>query len=824
MPKKAQETTQDYKSNIENYIDEFRSYDTFAEAVRHLPGMYIGATGNVGWKACIREIFQNAIDEMIKKESPCNHVVFVFDEKTQSATVIDNGRGIPLGHIVQIYTSAHMSTNFEETKKPFEYSSGTHGVGGGVAMALSKKFIVQSTVLGECHKVEFDSGIPWKKGEVKVKADPEMSQGTMVYLEPDIDIIGETNLSVEEIYQTLVLKIFPLIPRGYTIDFTGLKYDGSSFVQHLVNTEGIKWDLQRKIQKPLITPIEFGDDTGIMKFHAVFTYDPSDMNDREDIDAYANYTPCVGVNVDGFLSGLCSFFMGYVNKIYLKNAKITINSNDVKTGLKAVVDAAHLTPTFTGQGKTAINNPDLEKFIIDLTKKSLDGWSKTNPTELNKLCKYFKDIAEIRIKLENGKTKLSNQYAKSVISGDPDKYLKPTGKDNLELYIVEGDSAYGSARSARNHETDGIYPIRGKIINAFTATKANFFKNSETAAICKLITGQDRYDPNFDAKKSRFKKIIFMTDADPDGNHIRTLLLRMFLMYYPSFLENGMVYAACPPLFGIKQNGKIRYFATNVELGKYTQSLFSKKYTLEDTKTKKQLSQSEMSKLFGLNVDYTKTLETASYICGVDVRVLEDVLIQIADEIDFTVRNTSSYAFAQARFSMSSINQNTLSGMIDSQVSYSLKNLDIQKMKKRIESKYRFMNVSIVNGTLLISGLAFEKNQNIPINATFIRNCYEAIRLIAKNERRYFRVNGQVMSLYEVMNLIDKLLPNLMRFKGLGEQNPSELRESTMSIQNRTLIQYTLESAKDEIEMIRIIDSDKSALLRGIHITRQDLE
>ena len=516
MPKKQEPTKQDFTSNIENYIDEFRSYDTFAEAVRHLPGMYIGATGNVGWKACIREIFQNAIDEMIKKESPCDHVVFVFDEKTQSATITDNGRGIPLGHIIQIYSSAHMSTNFEETKKKFEYSSGTHGVGGGVAMALSNKFSVCSTVLGECRMVEFYNGQAWKYGEKKIKSDPDFPQGTMIYLEPDVDIIGSTNLSVEEIYQTLVLKIFPLIPIGYTIDFTGLKFDGSSFVQHLVNTEGIKWDLNRKIQKPLITPIEFGDDNGTMKFHAVFTYDPSDMNDREDIDAYANYTPCVGVNVDGFLSGLCSFFMGYVNKIYLKNAKMAINSSDIKTGLKAVVDAAHLTPTFTGQGKSAINNPDLERFIIDLTKRSLDGWAKTNPTELNKLCKYFKDIAEIRIKLENGKTKLSNNYVKSAISGDPNKYLKPTGKDNLELFIVEGDSAYGSARSARNHKTDGVYPIRGKIINAFTATRNNFFKNQEVSSLNKLLTGLDRYDPSFDARKSKWQKVVFMTDADPD--------------------------------------------------------------------------------------------------------------------------------------------------------------------------------------------------------------------------------------------------------------------------------------------------------------------
>ena len=308
------------------------------------------------------------------------------------------------------------------------------------------------------------------------------------------------------------------------------------------------------------------------------------------------------------------------------------------------------------------------------------------------------------------------------------------------------------------------------------------------------------------------------------GSHIATLMIRFFLLYFPQFIAAGMVYSAVPPLFGIKQGGKMRYFATNAEIAKYTQTVFTKKYIVEDKNTKKRLSQREIEQLFALNMDYTVMLRQAADINGVDERLLEDVLIQIADDIKFTVDNTVSFAFAKARFSASMLNQEYLTGMIDTNVSYSLTSLDINKMKKRIESKYRFMHVEIVNGTLLISGIAFEKVQNIPINPSFIKNCYPIIYLIAKNERRYFKVNGQVASLYDIMNAVDKLLPNLIRYKGLGEQNPSELRESTMGMQNRTLIQYTIESAKDEIEMIRIIDSDKSAILRGINITRQDIE
>ena len=362
-------------------------------------------------------------------------------------------------------------------------------------------------------------------------------------------------------------------------------------------------------------------------------------------------------------------------------------------------------------------------------------------------------------------------------------------------------------------------------MNVFGRSKADVFKNEELAAISKIITGLDHYDPNYDASKSKFDKIIFLTDADSDAAHIKTLLIRFFLMYYPDFIKKGKVYAAVPPLFGLRKGNKtVKYFTNNAEVAKFIQNQFGKIHDIQDKDTKKKLTSNELIRLFALNIDYVDMMNHAASVCGVHPKLLEDILIQIADDIEFHTRSSEYFALAKARFSLTAIDKKTLIGSINEGIDFSLKNFKIEPLKKRIESKYRFMNVSVVNGHIVFEGLAFDKQQRIIIGEQFIRNCYDVIKLIAKNDRAYFRVDGKVTSLYELMSMANANMPNLKRYKGLGEQNPSELKESTVDINNRTLIQYTMDSAKEEIEMIRIIDDDRGSLLRGITITKQDIE
>ena len=816
--------TQEQLEHIKNYASEIKTIESFITGVRTLPGFYIGATGNIGWKACVREIVQNAIDESLRPNSPCHYIRVVYDERNQSALIEDTGSGIPHGHIIRIYTTERSSSNYEKRKG--EYTSGTHGVGSGVALALSKHFEVSSYILGKAVHVEFAEGIPWKDGEKKIPC-PDGRQGTTVFMTPDPSVLGQVNLTCNEIFD-LIMKIFPTINIGDRIDFIGINVNGKTVInQQLTNKDGLITALQMIATKPIIPPIVFAEDTGTMKGELMFTWD-SDMNSEENIISYANYTPTTGgTHVDGCIDGLCKYLRKYINTFYLpKNSKVSIINSDIKSGLKAAVFAAHLHPVFAGQFKGLLSNSDIKSFISDLVYKGLDEWARKNPNDLQKVCKYVKDMADIRMKSDDSKVKLSNQYQRNSLTGKPKKYIEPAGKKDLELFIVEGDSAMGSTQSGRDPQRQGIFPIRGKILNAFNTPKAKFLSNPEVAAIISLVGGG--YGKSFDITKVKWKKIIIMSDADPDGAHIAGLLLRLFLMYMPDIVKEGKLYKAVPPLFGIKNGNKMRYFVNNQELAKYAQNQFTKIHSLEYSKNNP-ISHNEIIRVFAQNMDYAVDMNILADTLAVDPLLLESTLFELADGIQFDLNKNLAMGMArklQEAPVEEEVDSNLLvNSAIGEAMHYTMANLDRKAFKKSLEKKYKFVKVIEKDGTLVVQGLVNDKYQYIFINRHTTDVCLEMIRHITSMSSRYFIMDGVPISMYSLIDTMDKTLPsNIKRYKGLGEQSPRELWDSTMNPDTRTLIQYTLESAKEEIENIRMIDSNKSALLSNVKVTRQDLE
>ena len=502
-----------FEESIKGYADKIKKL-SYVESVRQLPGLYIGSTGNNGWKGCVREIWQNAFDEAVRTDSPCDYIKITYDERNQSALVEDTGRGVPHGKMFDVYSEDHTSSHYENTAGS-QFSSGVHGTGAGVAMSLSENFYSISYVLGTAHEIIFHKGKCIQK-EHKVEC-PKGRQGTTVYLEPDLDIMGQVTLTCHEIF-VMVSNIVPLLPLNTKVDFIGIDSVGNiSINEHLVNTDGIFVFLKQKAKNALINPITFSCNTDIMKAEAAFTYDSTDLTSAEDIISFANFTNTTGggTHVNGFIDGICIWFRNYMNKIYLgEKSKISVNANDIKTSLKGVVSVAHINPIFAGQFKGILSNTEMEDFVKKLTMNALDNWSKTSPGDLNKLCKFFKEVAEIRVKSEGEKVKLSDKYNKSGITGLPKDYVQASGNKNLELFIVEGKSAKGPANSGRDFKTQAIYPIRGKILNAFKESKDKFLANPEVAAIIRIIGAG--YGRDMDLKKCKFDKIIFFTDADAD--------------------------------------------------------------------------------------------------------------------------------------------------------------------------------------------------------------------------------------------------------------------------------------------------------------------
>ena len=530
MTNNMPDITDKMKQAIDNYGSQIKTLKDFQTSVRKRPGMYLGRLGGAGLLNEMREIFQNSVDQIIDPNSPCNWFRFFYDERTLEVIVEDNGLGFPFNDIIRILTTQHTSKNFE--KNPGQYSSGLNGVGSKIVNALSEIFIVESYRYdGTAVRVEFEKGYPKTKEPVKIP-NKEKKQGSKVSFIPDSEILGNINLEWKEIYR-LIKDIMSLTPIGSHMSFEAIDINGKRFTEEIINKDGIMTNLITKVKRPIIKPIIVGTDDGWHKLECSFCYDSGDgingPDEVENVTAYSNFCPTLGgTHIDGTIKGITQWFTSYMNNIYLinqksKNNKLKIIAADIKNGLNVMISAAHLEPNFTGQAKEIVSNEDMEGFCKEVVMRGLDEWSKANPQDLAKISRFFKDIAEVRQKSEASKAKIVTKYQANVITGLPQKYFRPKGKENIELIIVEGDSAAGTAQVVRNEMTQGILPIRGKIINAFGCTKQKFFSNEEVQGITRIILGGD-YRRNFDVSECKVSRVIFMSDADVDRLNCRKML------------------------------------------------------------------------------------------------------------------------------------------------------------------------------------------------------------------------------------------------------------------------------------------------------------
>lgn len=814
MPKKKLDNiSEEMKASILSYADEIQTLADFVTAVRKRPGMYIGSVGNPGFRNLLREIIQNSFDEMNKDDSPCNTVWVSYDERSQTCIVEDNGRGIPFNNIIRIFSKQHTSSHFE--RKPGDFPSGLHGVGAKVTNALSSTFIVDSYVLGEARRVEFHEGYPVKDKE-EIIPNPENKQGTRILFTPSKEAMGDTNVTSVEVYN-LINLILPLCKIGSVVVFTGIDDKGKKYTEKLINKDGVLTYLIDAVDSPLVKPILLYKNNGIMKADIAFTYnatvDKDDVNDPARLFAFCNTCPtALGTHIDGFYEGICYWFTNHMNKIYLaksdstsktKNGKkkktkpLTVKFDDVRYGLVAVVSAFHIEPTFDGQSKEKLSTEEMKPFIKAMVMDELDEWAKSNPNDLSKICRYLKDVAEMRTKTDKEKVNITKKYKSNTLSGLPAGFVAPVGNpktDKLEVWFCEGESAAGSMRNDKA-KTQGYFPLRGKIPDAFTKSRAAFLGNEEVAGMIAIITdGIKDYDINMIGKKPipvdqiKWDKIIFGTDADSDGEHIKALLLRFIVLYMPELILAGKVYASMPPLYGMivpgKATGKykrakIQYFLNRLDYIEFLQKNFSKTYKIEYLDGKP-MSPKDLSAFLYKNYDYVYNLSIIAQNHSIPPQLLEDILI--------------------------------------------LRDLSDKEVTKKLKKKYRFIELQRSGNSLIVSGSVDGAIRTIFVNNILIKECAEVIQMIEDNTDLALRVNGEIMSLYQIMSLFNKSEPkSVQRYKGLGEMNGPKLFDSTLDPDNRTIVRYTMESALETIEKMKYCKDNMRELLNDIKVSRFDV-
>ena len=544
------------------------------EAVRKRPGMYIGSTSSRGLHHLVYEIVDNAVDEALA--GFCD-TIFVSINKDNSITVVDNGRGIPVGinhkaglpAVEVVFTILHAGGKFGGGG--YKVSGGLHGVGASVVNALSNWLEVEIYNEGKIYRQRYERGKTIYKLKVVGECDPEKT-GTKVTFLPDDTIFEETVFEYDILKQrfremaflTAGLKIVLRDEREEEAVEKTFHYEGGikEFVAYL-----------NKSKTPLYEDIIYceGNVNNVEVEVAMQHNDSYSDNTYGFVNNIT--TPEGGTHIVGFRNALTKTFNDYARKNkLLKDSEPNLSGEDIREGLTAIISVKIEDPQFEGQTKQKLGNSEARGAVDNVVSKQLEIYLEQNPTiakmtvEKSVMAQRAREAARNARDLTRRKSALEGMSLPGKLADCSDKDPK-----NCEIYIVEGDSAGGSAKTARDRATQAILPLRGKILNVEKARLDKIYSNAEIKAMITAF-GTGIHD-DFDISKLRYHKIIIMTDADVDGAHISTLLLTFLYRFMPDLIKEGYVYLAQPPLYKLEKNKKVWYAYSDEELDSILQEV-----------------------------------------------------------------------------------------------------------------------------------------------------------------------------------------------------------------------------------------------------------
>lgn len=787
------------KVNTEYNADKIKILEGL-EAVRKRPGMYIGDTGFRGFHHCVYEIVDNAVDEALA--GYCTEIKIVI-HVDNSLTVVDDGRGIPVDIVPSegvsaaeiVYTKLHAGGKFNEEGGAYKVSGGLHGVGASVVNALSKWVRLEIKKNGKLHRLEFQHGEA--KEPLKVIGDcPANETGTTVTFKSDNEIFEVTEYS----YDTLANRFreMAFLNKGLKISLTDERTDKSETFHYEGGLGEFVQYLNRAKTPIHKEPVYFFQSRDNYEVEVAMQWTDGYS---EVMTSYANNinTPEGGVHVSGFKTALTRVLNNYAkDNNLLKNVKIALTGDDMREGLTAIVSVKLTNPQFEGQTKSKLGNSEVEGIVNSLVGDRFKIYLEENPNVGKTIIKKSTDAAAAREAARRAR-ELTRRKTALDFSGLPGKMADCQEKNPelCEIYIVEGDSAGGSAKQGRDRRTQAVLPLKGKILNVEKARYDKMLSSEEIKVLVQAM-GTGIGKDSFDISRLRYYKIVIMTDADVDGAHIRTLLLTLFYRQFPEILERGHLYIAQPPLFKYKKGKNEKYLKDHEALESY---LVSSALGDAEVKIDGQTIEIDQLKSFVNKFrNYNENLE--HYDRHYDSRFLKTIV----EDGQFNTSLLKDKAGLE-KF-VSSINENLKS-----------QNTDEEMKKYEISIEEDVKNLAFQLRVKVISAL---KTKTLRIGTTFadsaeyadLKNQFDGLKRYMSSEFE-FKTDKTTQTLKGLKMFTEHILADarqgayIQRYKGLGEMNPEQLWETTMNPENRTLLQVKIEDTIEADQVFSVLMGDQ---------------
>ena len=756
------------------------------EAVRKRPAMYIGSTGKEGLHHLVYEVVDNSVDEASAGFCDTIDVIIRLDN---SISVDDNGRGIPveihkgegISAATVVLTKLHAGGKF--SNESYKISGGLHGVGVSVVNALSVSLEAEVRRDGKVHYQAFERGVP--KGDIEVIGKTR-GRGTKITFKPDPQIFDELEYSFDILANRL--RELAFLNKGLKITLADERtekkseflYKGGivSFVEYINRNKGVLH------KKPIYVDGEREDCSVEVALQYNDTY-------GENLFSFANSinTTEGGTHLIGFKSALTRVINNYaLNNKMIKDVKESLKGEDVREGLSCVISVRIKEPQFEGQTKTKLGNSEVKGLVEQIIYDKIGSYFEENPSVAKAILGKSLDAARARDAARRAK-ELTRRKSALEVGALPGKLADCQERDpaRSELYLVEGDSAGGSAKQGRDRKFQAILPLRGKVLNVEKARFDKMLQNEEIKVIITALgAGIGKDEEDFDVSKLRYHKVIIMTDADVDGSHIRTLLLTFFFRQMRQLIERGYLYIAQPPLFKVSEKKKEMYISTEEEM---------KNLVLESAVDRATLVRGNGNNLTGnkLAAAIKKAIRIESVLDKFErEHKNREVIRVIAGDPAFSAKD---FASDQA---LGKVAKRAAMALGDYLAGYSIEcdpELESHKIVFRTRKNGQEY-VTCIDKEIFKTPKFFEVRELLDQVSILGESPY----VLREGEGDEKTIDGMPALIETVLNLGQKGL-SVQRYKGLGEMNPEQLWETTMNPEKRTLLQVKVEDAviADEI-------------------------